>query len=102
MTSRPVDSQNLPFRNGCHRIAWLLLSIFFAVLFFQIDSQAQVRETRRILIFNELGLWSPGVNAVDQEIYATLEKSPYQIEFYTEDLDTSLFPDEARQQQFHE
>ena len=101
MTSPPAYSKIPTSPNRCKSMPRLLLSLFLAV-FFQARSPAQVRETRRVLIFNELGLWSPGVNAVDQEIFATLEKSPYQIEFYTEDLDTSLFPDEARQRQFHE
>jgi PAS domain S-box-containing protein len=74
------------------------------VSFFLIQgpTAAQVRETRRVLIFNELGLWSPAVNAVDQEIFAALQRSPYQIEIYSEDLDTSLFSDEASQRQFRD
>ena len=74
----------------------------FALSPLQPTSTAQVKEIRRVLIFNELGLWSPGVNAIDQEIFAALRKSPYQIEFYSEDLDTSLFSDEASQRQFHD
>jgi len=66
-------------------------------LLFQCPAPAQVKEVRRVLIFNELGFWSPGVAAINKEIFAVLEKSPYQIEFYSEDLDTSLFPDEASQ-----
>jgi PAS domain S-box-containing protein len=65
-------------------------------------SVAPPREVRRVLIFNELGLWSPGVYAIDKEIFSALRNSPYQVEFYSEDLDTSLFPDEATQQRFHE
>ena len=66
-------------------------------MLFQCPAPAQVKEVRRVLIFNELGFWSPGVAAINKEIFAVLEKSPYQIEFYSEDLDTSLFPDEASQ-----
>ncbi|MGC1421192.1 MAG: PAS domain S-box protein [Terracidiphilus sp.] len=55
-----------------------------------------------MLILNELGLWSPGVAAINKEIFSALEKSPYQIEFYSEDLDSSLFPDEATQREFFE
>ena len=71
-------------------------------LLFQTPASAQVKDVRHVLIFNELGLWSPGINAIDQEIFTALRKSPYQIEFYSEDLDTSLFSDEASQRQFRD
>jgi len=63
---------------------------------------AQVKEVRRVLIFNELGLGSPGVAAINRELVSALEKSPYQIEFYSESLDTPLFPEETSQRQFRE
>ena len=85
------------------RMNSLGLFVAFAALFLvQSPAAAQVSQTRRVLIFNELGLWSPGVNAIDQEIFAALRKSPYQIELYTEDLDTSLFPDATSQRQFRD
>ena len=71
-------------------------------LLFQTPASAQVKDVRHVLIFNELGLWSPGINAIDQEIFTALRKSPYQIEFYSEDLDTSLFSDEASQRRFRD
>jgi len=71
-------------------------------LLLQIPASAQVKDVRRVLIFNELGLWSPGVAAINNEIFAELKKSPYQIEFYSEDLNTSLFPDEATQREFRD
>jgi len=52
-------------------------------LLLQIPASAQVKDVRRVLIFNELGLWSPGVAAINNEIFAELKKSPYQIEFYS-------------------
>ena len=71
--------------------------------FFQVSpGGADVKEVRRVLIFNELGLGSPGVAAINQELVSALEKSPYQIELYSESLDTPLFPDEASQRQFRE
>src|SRR4030095_16154706 len=63
---------------------------------------AQVKEVRRVLIFTELGLGSPGVAAINGELLSALEKSPYQIEFYSESLDTPLFPDETSQLRFRE
>jgi PAS domain S-box-containing protein len=76
-----------------------MLLLLGVLLLFQGFASAQVKEVRRVLILNELGLWSPGVSAMNKEIFAALEKSPYQIEFYSEDLDTSLFPDEASQRE---
>lgn len=63
---------------------------------------AQVRTTKRVLIFYELGTSSPAVRLVDREIRAALEKSPYHIEFYTEYLDAGLFPDAASQRQIRD
>ncbi len=39
---------------------------------------------------------------MDQAIVAGLEKAPYQIELYNEDLESALFPDEASQREFQE
>ena len=56
----PVESK----KRTCQAASWapskfasLLLAIF---LILQSPSAAQVKETRRVLIFNEPGLWSPG------------------------------------------
>ena len=69
----------------------------------QASSAGGAREVRRVLIINVFDpLSSPGVAALDQAIVASLKSSPYQIELYTEDLEMTLFPDEAHQQQFRE
>jgi PAS domain S-box-containing protein len=47
-------------------------------------------------------LSSPGVAVMDEAIVAALQESPYQIELYSEDLEATLFPDEAVQRQFRE
>jgi hypothetical protein len=39
---------------------------------------------------------------MDQAIVAGLEKSPYQIELYSEDLEATLFPDKDSQERFQE
>ncbi len=62
----------------------------------------EVHATKRVLIFYELGVSSPAVRLVDQEIRTALQKSPYQIEFYTEYLEAILFPDAASQQEIRE
>lgn len=64
---------------------------------------APVSGVRRVLVFNDLGsISSPGFAAIDQAIFAGLEKSPYQIEFYNEHLETTLFSDEGSQREFKE
>jgi PAS domain S-box-containing protein len=63
---------------------------------------APLKEVRRVLVLYELGLASPAVTALDQQIRAGLDKSPFQIELYREYLETALFPDEASQQKFRE
>jgi PAS domain S-box-containing protein len=78
----------------------VLLSL--ACLVFQTNAGAQLDQTRRVLIFNELESWSPHVATINQEIFAALEKLPYHIEFYTEDLDTNLLQDKVSQRQFRD
>jgi PAS domain S-box-containing protein len=64
---------------------------------------ADVKQVRRVLIFNDLGsISSPGFASIDQAIFAGLEKSPYQIEFYSENLETTLFSDKDSQRRFRE
>ena len=64
---------------------------------------ASIKEVRRVLIFNVFSpLSSPGVALIDQAIVAGLEKAPYQIELYDEDLDSALFPDESSQRETQE
>lgn len=72
------------------------------LLFLHGPASAQVKEIRRVLIFYELGLSSPGVTLVDQGIRAALQNTPYQIELYREYLETTLFPDPKSQQEFRQ
>jgi signal transduction histidine kinase len=78
-----------------------LFFIVFAVVAFvfpqPISTQSQ-KPIRRVLLFNDFGyMVSPGIMALDQAIVAALEQSPYQIELYTETLESTLFSDEASQ-----
>jgi len=85
-------------RNGI--TAKLFFTIFAAVAFVfpqPISTQGQ-KAIRRVLLFNDFGyMVSPGIMALDQAIVAELEQSPYQIELYTETLESTLFSDEASQ-----
>ena len=80
-----------------------MLLLIGALLLFQGATPAKVKEVRRVLILNVFGpLSSPGVALMDEAIVAALRESPYQIELYSEDLEATLFPDEATQRQFRE
>jgi PAS domain S-box-containing protein len=69
----------------------------------QTIAAAPAKEVRRVLVFNDLGsISSPGFAAIDHAIFAGLEKSPYQIEFYNENLETTLFSDPDSQRGFKE
>ncbi len=82
------------------KLALLLIGAF---LLFQGPTPAKVKEVRRVLILNVFGpLSSPGVALMDEAIVAALRESPYQIELYSEDMEATLFPDEAVQRQFRE
>jgi len=80
--------------------AQLFFTIFAAVAFVfpqPISTQGQ-KTIRRVLLFNDFGyMVSPGIMALDLAIVAELEQSPYQIELYTETLESTLFSDEASQ-----
>ena len=69
----------------------------------EITAAASAKEVRRVLVFNDLGsISSPGFAAMDQAIFAGLEKSAYQIEFYNENLETTLFSDADSQSRLRE
>jgi signal transduction histidine kinase len=91
-------------RNGCARKSALLLIVAVAAFLLpQLTGAAPLKEVRRVLIFNVYSpLSSPGVALMDQAIVAGLEKAPYQIELYTEELESALFPEEASQREFRE
>ena len=59
---------------------------------------AQLEQTRRVLVLSEVGRSSPAVALIEQEIHTALdEKSPYDIEFYSEYLETTFLSDEISQ-----
>ena len=80
-------------------------AVFVLLLLFvpEITAAASAKEVRRVLVFNDLGsISSPGFAAMDQAIFAGLEKSAYQIEFYNENLETTLFSDADSQSRLRE
>jgi signal transduction histidine kinase len=61
-------------------------------------AEAQTNEARRIVVLSEVGLSSPAVSSVIRDLYSTLQlQSHYPINFYSEYLETELFPEEASQ-----
>ena len=97
-----------PVEHGAHtRCSWgtpAVVFLLFLYSFALIPSAAgQVKETRRVLIFNDYSsIASPGIAAMDQAISSSLERSPYKIELYNENLEVTLFPDEASQRRLRE
>ena len=82
----------------------LMLSVIALVLLVSPSTAVSpMREVRRVLIINDLGIISsPGFAEVDQAVLAGLEKSPYRIELYQESLDLTLFPERVSQDRFRE
>jgi signal transduction histidine kinase len=88
---------------GGTRHLWILFATL-AVFFFlsqPIGAEPQ-KEIRRVLILNEVGASYPGIRIINDGIQAALNDSPYRIEFYSEYMDTGLFPDPSDQQEFRD
>jgi PAS domain S-box-containing protein len=80
----------------------LILSVIaVALLVSRSTATSPMREVRRVLIINDLGIISsPGFSEVDQAVLTSLQKSPYRIELYQESLELTLFPDRVSQDRF--
>ena len=85
------------------RAATMIVLLVGAFLALQSPATAQIKPVRRVLIFTDIGtLASPGIALMEQEIRAGLQESPYQIELYNENLETTLISDVASQLQFRD
>jgi PAS domain S-box-containing protein len=83
--------------------ARLAVGTLATLLVFTVFGKAELKQTKRVLIVNDLGIISsPGFAEVDQAIFSRLEKSPYQIELYHESLEITLFPDQLSQERFRD
>src|SRR5215472_3669167 len=101
MITQTISHYQVIPKLGGGRIA--VVALLSTCLLFQYIANAQVREIRRVLVLNDLGtISSPGFAEIDQALFAGLQKSPYQIEFYQETLELTLFPDEVSQRRFRE
>src|SRR4051812_5069216 len=105
MQCRRIDSMRNPYsllKNAeCCPSTFLKLLCFLLIVVS--GAGAQLRQTRRVLLINDLGMVSsPGFAEVDQAIFSALQNSPYQIELYHESLQLTFFGDEASRLDFRE
>ena len=87
---------------GRTRHVWVLLAALAAIVLAYPTAAAPTKEVRRILILNEENATYPGINIINQGIQAGLNDSPYQLQLYSEYMDTTLFPDPAVQQELRD
>jgi PAS domain S-box-containing protein len=87
-------------KKGVRRHVWVLLATLVAIVLSYPIAAAPSKQVKRILILNEVGTSYPAINIINDGIQTALQNSPYQLEFYSEYLDTVLFPDPAAQQEF--
>jgi signal transduction histidine kinase/ABC-type uncharacterized transport system substrate-binding protein len=87
---------------GGTRHLWVALAALAAIVLSQPIMAAPTKEVRRILILNEAGNSYPAITIINQGIQTALNDSPYRFEFYSEYMDTLLFPDPAAQQEFRD
>jgi signal transduction histidine kinase/ABC-type uncharacterized transport system substrate-binding protein len=84
--------------SGITARVFFLIFAAVSVVFPQPVSMQGQKPVRRVLLFNDFGyMVSPGIMALDQAIIAALQQSPYQIELYSETLESTLFSDETSQ-----
>jgi signal transduction histidine kinase/ABC-type uncharacterized transport system substrate-binding protein len=76
--------------------------LFVGLLVATMSATPPVQAVRRVLVFYEIGLSSPSVTVLDQQIREALRNTPFQIELYREYLETTLFPDSATQEEIRD
>jgi PAS domain S-box-containing protein len=101
--SRPASGRQRQGRGrGLGRRLWVPLVALAAIILPHSIASEPPKEVRRILILNEVGTSYPAIEIINQGIQKALRNSPYPLEFYSEHLDTVLFPDPAAQQEFRD
>jgi len=80
----------------------VLLAALTASVLSHPTAATPTKEVRRILILNEVNSTYPGISLINQGILTALNDSPYHLDFYSEYMDTSLFPDPAVQQELRD
>jgi hypothetical protein len=87
---------------GGTRHRWVLLAVLVAIFLLHPIGAEPAKEVRRILILNEVGAFYSAITVINEEIQAALNGSPHRLEFYSEYIDTALFPDPAGQREFRD
>ena len=73
------------------------LAVLVAIVLSHPMAATPTKEVRGILILNEANATFPGINTINQGIQTALNDSPFHLVFYSEYMDTLLFPDPAVQ-----
>lgn len=84
---------------------WSRLLQFTVVIVFLAQTIAAYpqKPIRRVLIFNDFSsISSPGIALLDSAIASGLESSQYQIELYNENIESTLFSDDAVQRRIRD
>jgi signal transduction histidine kinase/ABC-type uncharacterized transport system substrate-binding protein len=84
------------------RHLFVLLAVLAAIVLSHPMAAVSTKEVRRILILNEVNATYPAITIITQAIQTALNDSPFHLDFYSEYMDTSLFPDPAAQQEFRD
>src|ERR1700733_1937873 len=87
---------------GRARHLFCLLAVLAAIVLSHLTAAAPTKEIRKILILNEVNATYPAITIITQAIQTALNDSPFHLDFYSEYMDTSLFPDPAAQQEFRD
>src|SRR5258705_11993219 len=69
-----------------------------AIVLLHPTAAAPTQEVRRILILNEINPSYPASTIIHQGIQAGMNDSPHHLDFYSEYMDTALFPEPPVQQ----
>jgi signal transduction histidine kinase len=101
--SMPHNSPPKPGQGpGRTRLLWVAVAALAAIFLSRPIGAEPPKEIRRILILNEVGTSYPGITIINEGIQAALNDSPYRLEFYSEYMETGLFPNPADQQEFRD
>ncbi len=84
-------------------LSTMTLLALFAILLRPSPANAEPQQNKRVLMLAEMGMSSPPVFVVTQEITKALQTGPHQrIDFYFESLDTNLFSDQESERKIED
>jgi len=98
---RPAFAVKSRKTTGTFRL-WFPLAVLVVIALSHSVAAAPAKEVRRILILNEENATYPGIRIINQGIQTGLNDSPYQLQLYSEYMDTTLFPDQGIQHELRD